>query len=180
MLLRPPTTRNGRPGKIGGRFGGIPDCRCARLGAKVAVQPDRKALTMTALALSYDGAPAPAGPAVVSAEGLVRRYGEGAMAVEALAGVSLDIEAGRMTAIMGPSGSGKSTLMHLMAGLDMPTEGRVILDGVDITRLPEAKLTRVRRETIGFVFQFFNLLPMLTAEENVTLPLAIAGRKPDA
>jgi putative ABC transport system ATP-binding protein len=117
--------------------------------------------------------------AVVSAEGLVRRYGEGALAVEALRGVSLDVDAGRMTAIMGPSGSGKSTLMHMLAGLDTPTEGNIVLDGVDITRLSEKKLTLLRRETIGFVFQFFNLLPMLTAEENVTLPLAIAGEKPE-
>ncbi len=117
--------------------------------------------------------------ALVSAESLVRRYGEASTQVEALRGVSLDIEADRLTAIMGPSGSGKSTLMHLLAGLDTPTEGRVILDGIDITRLPESKLTRLRRETLGFVFQFFNLLPMLTAEENVTLPLSIAGRKPE-
>jgi putative ABC transport system ATP-binding protein len=143
------------------------------------VQPDRKALTMTALALSYDEAPAPAGPAVVSAQGLVRRYGEGDMAVEALAGVSLDVEAGRMTAIMGPSGSGKSTLMHLLAGLDTPTEGSIVLDGQEISSLSERKLTLLRRDTIGFVFQFFNLLPMLTAEENVTLPLAIAGERPE-
>ena len=115
----------------------------------------------------------------VLATGLVRRYGEGSTAVEALRGVTLGIEAGRMTAIMGPSGSGKSTLMHLLAGLDTPTEGGVHVDGVDITKLSEKKLTLLRRETIGFVFQFFNLLPMLTAEENVTVPLAIAGRKPD-
>jgi putative ABC transport system ATP-binding protein len=115
----------------------------------------------------------------VLATGLVRRYGEGSTAVEALRGVTLGIETGRMTAIMGPSGSGKSTLMHLLAGLDTPTEGGVHVDGVDITKLSEKKLTLLRRETIGFVFQFFNLLPMLTAEENITLPLAIAGRKPD-
>jgi len=84
-----------------------------------------------------------------------------------------------MTAIMGPSGSGKSTLMHLLAGLDSPTDGSIVLDGTDITHLNEKNLTMLRRETIGFVFQFFNLLPMLTAEENVTLPLAIAGEKPD-
>jgi putative ABC transport system ATP-binding protein len=134
---------------------------------------------MTALALSLDEASGPAEPVVVSAEGLVRRYGEGATAVEALRGVSLDIEAGCMTAIMGPSGSGKSTLMHLLAGLDTPTEGSVVLDGTEISRLAEKKLTLLRRETIGFVFQFFNLLPMLTAEENITLPLAIAGEKPE-
>jgi putative ABC transport system ATP-binding protein len=136
---------------------------------------------MSAIALPSDLAPAAdAAPgAVVSATGLVRRYGAGDTAVEALRGVSLDLQAGRMTAIMGPSGSGKSTLMHLLAGLDTPTEGSITLAGTEITNLSEKKLTLLRRETIGFVFQFFNLLPMLTAEENVTLPLAIAGEKPD-
>jgi putative ABC transport system ATP-binding protein len=136
---------------------------------------------MSALALPPDAAKdaLQREPVVVSAQGLVRRYGEGSTAVEALRGVSLDIAEGRMTAIMGPSGSGKSTLMHLMAGLDTPTEGTVAIDGVDITKLSEKKLTLLRREKIGFVFQFFNLLPMLTAEENVTLPLAIAGTKID-
>jgi putative ABC transport system ATP-binding protein len=135
---------------------------------------------MTALALPIDVyEPEPAAPAVVVAEGLTRRYGDGATSVEALRGVSLDIAEGRLTAIMGPSGSGKSTLMHLLAGLDTPSEGSVLLDGVDITKLNEKKLTLLRREKIGFVFQFFNLLPMLTAEENVTLPLAIAGTKID-
>jgi putative ABC transport system ATP-binding protein len=137
---------------------------------------------MSAIALPSDAAPAAhAAPdgTVVRAQNLVRRYGAGDTAVEALAGVSLGIEAGRMTAIMGPSGSGKSTLMHLLAGLDVPTQGTVVVDGVDITKLSEKKLTLLRRETIGFVFQFFNLLPMLTAEENVTLPLAIAGEKVD-
>jgi putative ABC transport system ATP-binding protein len=136
-------------------------------------------MSAVALPLPETAIPAPVETAVVSAEGLVRRYGQGALAVEALRGVSLDVDAGRMTAIMGPSGSGKSTLMHMLAGLDTPTEGSIVLDGVDITRLSEKKLTLLRRETIGFVFQFFNLLPMLTAEENVTLPLAIAGEKPD-
>jgi putative ABC transport system ATP-binding protein len=135
---------------------------------------------MSVLALPIDAAePEPLPPAVVSAELLTRRYGQGDTAVEALRGVSLDIAEGRMTAIMGPSGSGKSTLMHLLAGLDAPTEGRVVIDGVDITALSEKKLTLLRRDTIGFVFQFFNLLPMLTAEENVTLPLEIAGTKVD-
>jgi putative ABC transport system ATP-binding protein len=137
---------------------------------------------MSAIALPSDlaAADAPGAPgAVVSATGLVRRYGQGDTAVEALRGVSLDIEAGRMTAIMGPSGSGKSTLMHLLAGLDTPTEGSIVLAGTEITNLSEKKLTHLRRETIGFVFQFFNLLPMLTAEENITLPLAIAGEKPN-
>jgi putative ABC transport system ATP-binding protein len=133
---------------------------------------------MTALALPPETEQQRDGVAVLAA-GLVRRYGEGSTGVEALGGVTLGIETGRMTAIMGPSGSGKSTLMHLLAGLDTPTEGSVHVDGVDITRLSEKRLTLLRRETIGFVFQFFNLLPMLTAEENITLPLAIAGRKPD-
>jgi putative ABC transport system ATP-binding protein len=139
---------------------------------------------MTALAYPLDGDAAAAAESrpegvVVMAGGLVRRYGEGDTAVEALRGVSLGIEAGRMTAIMGPSGSGKSTLMHLLAGLDTPTEGSIVVDGVDITKLSEKKLTKLRRDTIGFVFQFFNLLPMLTAEENITLPLEIAGTKVD-
>jgi putative ABC transport system ATP-binding protein len=116
---------------------------------------------------------------IVSIEKVTRRYGDGETAVDALRGVSLEIERGKLTAVMGPSGSGKSTLMHVLAGLDRPTAGRVVLDGVDITRLSEKKLTLLRREKIGFVFQFFNLLPMLTAEENVLLPLSIAGRKPD-
>jgi putative ABC transport system ATP-binding protein len=115
----------------------------------------------------------------VSATDLVRRYGEGDTCVDALRGVSLDVADARLTAIMGPSGSGKSTLMHILAGLDRPTSGTVRLDGVDITGMPDKKLTVLRREKIGFVFQFFNLLPMLTAEENVVLPLSIAGRKPD-
>ena len=134
---------------------------------------------MSAIALPLEDAPvaAPNQGSLVAASGLVRRFGEGSSAVDALRGVTLDLEAGRMTAIMGPSGSGKSTLMHLLAGLDTPTEGSIVLDGVEITGLSEKKLTQLRRDTIGFVFQFFNLLPMLTAEENVTLPLAIAGRK---
>ena len=137
---------------------------------------------MSAIALPLDDVPigSPHQGALVSASGLVRRFGEGSSAVDALRGVTLDIEAGRMTAIMGPSGSGKSTLMHLLAGLDAPTEGSIVLDGVEISELSEKKLTQLRRDTIGFVFQFFNLLPMLTAEENVTLPLSIAGRKIDA
>ncbi|HEY2372694.1 MAG TPA: ABC transporter ATP-binding protein [Gaiellaceae bacterium] len=136
---------------------------------------------MSAIALPLDDAPlaSPHRGSLVSASGLVRRFGEGSSAVDALRGVTLDVEAGRMTAIMGPSGSGKSTLMHLLAGLDTPTEGSIVLDGVEITGLSEKKLTQLRRHTIGFVFQFFNLLPMLTAEENVTLPLSIAGREVD-
>jgi putative ABC transport system ATP-binding protein len=118
-------------------------------------------------------------PAVVEATRLVRRYGEGDAAVEALRGVTLDIERGRLTAVVGPSGSGKSTLMHLLAGLDRPTEGSVAIDGVDLASLNDTQLTKLRRRHVGFVFQFFNLLPMLTAEENVVLPLSLAGDKPD-
>ena len=118
--------------------------------------------------------------AVVVARELARRYGEGDTAVDALRGVSVDIERGKLTAVMGPSGSGKSTLMHILAGLDKPTSGTVELAGKEITKLSDTDLTKLRREHIGFVFQFFNLLPMLTAEENITLPLSIAGVKPEA
>jgi putative ABC transport system ATP-binding protein len=119
----------------------------------------------------------PAG--VVAARDLARRYGAGETAVDALRGVSLSIPRGHLTAVMGPSGSGKSTLMHILAGLDKPTSGTVEIDGVDLTTLKDNDLTKLRRRHIGFVFQFFNLLPMLTAEENVTLPLSIAGEKAD-
>jgi putative ABC transport system ATP-binding protein len=116
---------------------------------------------------------------VVEARDLMRRYGEGSTAVDALRGVSIDVHAGELVAVMGPSGSGKSTLMHTLAGLDKPTSGTVTIAGTEITKLSDAQMTKLRREHIGFVFQFFNLLPMLTAEENVTLPLSIAGEKPD-
>jgi putative ABC transport system ATP-binding protein len=116
---------------------------------------------------------------VVEATGISRRYGEGAATVDALLDVSTGFERGRVTAIMGPSGSGKSTLMHILAGLDTPTAGTVTLDGQEITGLDDGALTKLRREKLGFVFQFFNLLPVLTAEENLVLPLSIAGRKPD-
>src|SRR3954470_10127868 len=118
--------------------------------------------------------------AVVTASGVTRRYGEGETAVHALRGVDIEIETGRLTAVMGPSGSGKSTLMHILAGLDRPTAGSVTIAGQDITTLSDTDLTLLRREHIGFIFQFFNLLPMLTAAENVVLPLSLAGRKPDA
>ena len=117
--------------------------------------------------------------AVVSARSLNRRYGENETAVNALRDVSIEIEEGRLTAIMGPSGSGKSTLMHILAGLDKPSGGTVSIAGVEITGMNDKQLTRLRRDHIGFVFQFFNLLPMLTAEENILLPLSIAGEKPD-
>jgi putative ABC transport system ATP-binding protein len=117
--------------------------------------------------------------AVVTATDVTRRYGEGATAVDALRGVSLEVEPGALVAVMGPSGSGKSTLMHILAGLDQPTSGTTTIGGAEISKLGDNELTKLRREHIGFVFQFFNLLPMLTAEENVLLPLTIAGEKPD-
>jgi putative ABC transport system ATP-binding protein len=117
--------------------------------------------------------------AIVTASDVRRRFGEGAAAVDALDGVSVEFERGRFSAIMGPSGSGKSTLMHILAGLDRPTGGSVTLDGTRLESLDDADLTKLRRDKLGFVFQFFNLLPVLTAEENITLPLSIAGEKPD-
>jgi len=117
--------------------------------------------------------------AVVVASDVTRRYGEGDTAVDALRGITLDIAPGKATAVMGPSGSGKSTLMHILAGLDKPTSGSVGIAGTEITTLGDNDLTKLRREHIGFVFQFFNLLPMLTARENILLPLTIAGEKPD-
>jgi putative ABC transport system ATP-binding protein len=116
---------------------------------------------------------------VVSARDLTRRYGEGDTAVDALRGVSLEVPRGQMTAVMGPSGSGKSTLMHILAGLDKPTTGEVEIAGTPISKLSDTELTKLRRQHIGFIFQFFNLLPMLTAEENVVLPLTLAGEKPE-
>jgi putative ABC transport system ATP-binding protein len=121
---------------------------------------------------------APAQTAVAARE-LVRRYGEGETAVDALRGVSIDVHTGELVAVMGPSGSGKSTLMHLLAGLDRPTSGTVTIAGTNITALSDAQLTLLRREHIGFIFQFFNLLPMLDVEENILLPVSIAGDKAD-
>jgi putative ABC transport system ATP-binding protein len=138
------------------------------------------AMSVTQLQGSASTAPAPAlSPAVVSASGLSRHYGEGDTVVHALRNVSIEIEEARLTAIMGPSGSGKSTLMHTLAALDKPNEGSVTIDGLEITGMNDKQLTKLRREKIGFVFQFFNLLPMLTAEENILLPLSIAGEKPE-
>jgi putative ABC transport system ATP-binding protein len=117
--------------------------------------------------------------AVVEAHEITRRYGEGETAVDALRGVDLDVARGQLTAIMGPSGSGKSTLMHILAALDRPTSGYVTIAGTRLGQLNDNEITRLRRKHIGFVFQFFNLLPMLTADENVLLPLSIAGTKPD-
>jgi len=117
--------------------------------------------------------------AVVTARGVTRVYGEGDTAVNALRGVDLDVERGKLTGIMGPSGSGKSTLMHILAGLDKPTQGDVAIDGTSIEELSDTELTKLRRRHIGFVFQFFNLLPMLTAEENILLPLELGGAKMD-
>ena len=134
---------------------------------------------MTETATALHPTPAPAEGAVVAARAVTRRYGEGDTAVDALRGVSLDVSRGELSAVMGPSGSGKSTLMHILAGLDRPTSGEVFIDGTPIGRLGDTELTKLRRKHIGFVFQFFNLLPMLTAEENVTLPARIAGRKID-
>src|SRR6201986_4168604 len=116
---------------------------------------------------------------VVTATDVVCRYGEGDTAVDALRGVSLEIEPGKLTAVMGPSGSGKSTLMHILAGLDKPTSGHVTVAGEDLTKMNDNALTQLRRRHIGFVFQFYNLLPMLPAEENIKLPLSVSGAKVD-
>ncbi len=127
---------------------------------------------------TYEPDTATARSAVV-ATSVSRSYGKGDAVVHALRGVSLEIVEAELTAIMGPSGSGKSTLMHILAGLDRPTDGTITIKGHEITGMNDRQLTNLRRDHIGFVFQFFNLLPMLTAEENITLPESIAGRKPD-
>jgi putative ABC transport system ATP-binding protein len=123
--------------------------------------------------------PQSASPPIVSARELRRVFGEGEAAVRALDGVSVEFPKGRFTAIMGPSGSGKSTLMHILAGLDRPSSGTVVIDGIDLGELDDGELTELRRDKVGFVFQFFNLLPVLDARENILLPLKLAGRDPD-
>jgi putative ABC transport system ATP-binding protein len=138
---------------------------------------------MTEIAANCTRTPPPGSDvenAVVLARNLSKRYGEGDTAVDALRDVDIDIMRGKLTAVMGPSGSGKSTMMHILAGLDRPTGGTVTVDGTEITALKERALTMLRREKIGFIFQTFNLLPMLNAAENVELPLAIAGRRAEA
>src|SRR3989449_1895366 len=124
--------------------------------------------------------PDSANGAVVTGREVKRRFGEGGTAVDALRGVSLDVAQGKLTAVMGPSGSGKSTLMHILAALDRPTSGTVWVAGTKLGELSDNEITKLRRKHIGFIFQFFNLLPMLSAEENILLPLTIAGEKPDA
>jgi putative ABC transport system ATP-binding protein len=134
---------------------------------------------MEAAAVPAVGVAERAPSAVVAAREVTRRYGEGDTAVDALRGVSLDVEQGKLTAVMGPSGSGKSTLMHILAALDRPTAGAIWIAGTKLGELKDGEVTKIRRKHIGFVFQFFNLLPMLTAEENIVLPLTIAGEKPE-
>ena len=119
------------------------------------------------------------GGTAIEAVDLVKDYGSGSNAVRALRGVNIAFEQGRFTAIMGPSGSGKSTLMHTLAGLDSATSGHILLDGNDLTRMNDNQLTMLRRHKIGFIFQSFNLLPMFTAEQNIVMPLTLAGEKPD-
>src|ERR671930_202809 len=145
------------------------------------MRPTTKGVTMTAAAavLGDEHVLIDHSPPAVAAREITRRYGEGDTAVDALRGVSLEVPRGRLTAVMGPSGSGKSTLMHILAGLDRPTTGEVSIAGTRLGNLSGTVLTKLRRKHIGFVFQFFNLLPMLDAEENVVLPLSIAGEKPD-
>jgi putative ABC transport system ATP-binding protein len=117
---------------------------------------------------------------IVTGSELRRTYGTGEAVVHALDGVDVDIDQGRFVAVMGPSGSGKSTLMHVLAGLDRPTSGTVAIDGTEVTKLDDKALTELRRDKVGFIFQAFNLLPILTAEENILLPLSLAGRSPDS
>jgi putative ABC transport system ATP-binding protein len=134
---------------------------------------------MTSVSIPLRDAGGTASQVAVRARGVARHYGEGETAVHALRGVDLDVERERLTAVMGPSGSGKSTLMHILAGLDQPSSGEVAVAGIEIGTLDDVALTKLRRDHIGFIFQFFNLLPMLTAVENIVLPLKLAGVKAD-
>src|ERR1041385_3155510 len=174
------TTRNRAAGRCPGRP------RERLLGQPMELAPSERNHTMSAVLpqgradeLSDADVLADRPQVVVAAEGVERRYGAGDTAVDALRGVSLEVAAGELVAVMGPSGAGKSTLMHILAGLDQPTAGRVDIAGRTITSMSDNELTKLRRSHIGFVFQFFTPLPMLTAEENVTLPLRIAGRPVD-
>src|SRR5205814_7039401 len=174
--------RTGRFGR-GRRLTKLDRSPCGR--APVAAGARRAAAAAAPAARWHDPArpmhapDAPDATNAVAASEVTRRYGEEATAVDALRGVSLAVGVRELVAVMGPSGSGKSTLMHVLAGLDKPTQGSVQIAGVEITAMDDAALTRLRREHIGFVFQFFNLLPMLSAEENIVLPLAIAGEHAD-
>ncbi|UUY05896.1 ABC transporter ATP-binding protein [Svornostia abyssi] len=136
-------------------------------------------MTTTATHTTTTGTAAEPRPAAAQAVDLVRVHGRGPAAVRALDGVTVAFEEGRFTAIMGPSGSGKSTLMHLVSGLDTPTAGRAMIGDVDLATLSDKALTRLRRDQVGFVFQQFNLVPTLTARENIELPQRLAGRRPD-
>src|SRR5262245_31494978 len=141
--------------------------------------PRREGGHMEAAAVPATDVAERAPSAVVASREVTRRYGEGDTAVHALRGITLDVAEGKLTAVMGPSGSGKSTLMHILAALDRPSSGAVWIAGTKLGGLSDTEITKLRRTHIGFVFQFFNLLPMLTAEENVVLPLTIAGEKPE-
>src|SRR3954468_18487916 len=177
------TRGRGRPKGAGSGVGAgiFPDVRAGPGEESAPCQRPERSPTLMAVTYPDLSSLEPAAPAaVVTARDVTRQYGEGDTAVHALRGVSLEIATGRLTAVMGPSGSGKSTLMHILAGLDRPTSGAVTVAGVDVTALDDAALTRLRRDHIGFIFQFFNLLPMLTAAENIALPLRLAGSKPDA
>jgi putative ABC transport system ATP-binding protein len=150
----------------------------------MAVAPNRKGTELNEPAqpqpaVQPQSRQSPQSQAIVRATDLRRVFGEGEASVTALDGVTVEFPAGGLTAIMGPSGSGKSTLMHCLAGLDRPTSGTVVIDGIDLDGLDDAELTELRRDNVGFVFQFFNLLPVLDARENILLPLKLAGREPD-
>src|ERR1019366_4936965 len=166
--------------------------RCRRRHGRVTMRPSaevgsrdhgctlrRRRSERGMTATEQQATPAPPGEAAAVAVELCKTYGTGAAAVEALSGVNVTFERGRFTAVMGPSGSGKSTLMHCMAGLDRPSSGTTYIGGQDISQLNDAGLTQLRRDRIGFVFQAFNLVPTLTARENVTLPADLAGKKVD-